>query len=78
MGYCIVCKNAYKDTLNINYKGVLYTFDSFECAIQQLAPLCQNCGIRIIGHGVEENGRVFCCNHCMQVFEGSVPQKLSG
>ncbi|HKB23086.1 MAG TPA: hypothetical protein VKC99_09940 [Methyloceanibacter sp.] len=29
------------------------TFDSFECAIQALAPACPNCGNRIIGHGVQ-------------------------
>ncbi|WP_245801129.1 hypothetical protein [Pollutimonas bauzanensis] len=44
----------------------MYTFDSFECAIQTLAPVCAHCGVRIIGHGLEENGRMFCCNHCAQ------------
>gem|GEM_PF-3431784 len=41
-----------------------YTFDSFECAIHKLAPLCAECGLRIIGHGVEENGLIFCCANC--------------
>ena len=31
-----------------------YTFDSFECAIQKLAPTCAHCGCRILGHGIEE------------------------
>ncbi len=39
-------------------------FDSFECAIQALAPTCPHCGNRIIGHGVEHNGGIFCCVHC--------------
>jgi hypothetical protein len=38
--------------------------DSFECAIQSLAPTCPHCGCRIIGHGVEHNGTIFCCVHC--------------
>ena len=40
------------------------TFDSFECAIHALAPTCENCGVRVIGHGVEAGGRFFCCAHC--------------
>jgi hypothetical protein len=28
-------------------------FDSFECAIHMLAPVCPHCGCRVIGHGVE-------------------------
>jgi hypothetical protein len=44
--------------------GETYTFDSFECAVQKLAPTCENCGCRIIGHGAEVTGRFFCCAHC--------------
>jgi hypothetical protein len=40
------------------------TFDAFEYAIQALAPTCPHCGNRIIGHGVEKNGTIFCCVHC--------------
>ena len=41
-----------------------YTFDSFECAIHKLAPECDHCGCRIVGHGTEANGEFFCCAHC--------------
>jgi hypothetical protein len=40
------------------------TFDSFECAIHALAPRCAHCDCRIIGHGVEAKGKIFCCAHC--------------
>jgi hypothetical protein len=40
----------------ISLAGQLYTFDSFECAIQALAPTCEHCGCRILGHGVEAHG----------------------
>jgi hypothetical protein len=41
-----------------------HTFDSFECAIEALAPRCAHCNCRVIGHGVEKSGKVFCCDHC--------------
>jgi hypothetical protein len=39
------------------------TFDSFECAIQAMAPHCAHCECRVIGHGVEAKGSIFCCAH---------------
>jgi hypothetical protein len=44
--------------------GDHHVFDSFECAIQALAPRCEHCACRIIGHGVEAEGKYFCCAHC--------------
>jgi hypothetical protein len=26
--------------------------------------LCAHCGCRIVGHGVEHEGEMFCCEHC--------------
>jgi hypothetical protein len=40
------------------------TFDSFECAIHALAPTCEYCGVKVIGHGIEANGSFYCCAHC--------------
>ena len=40
------------------------TFDSFECAIHTLAPVCEYCGVKVIGHGVEADGHCYCCAHC--------------
>ena len=39
-------------------------FDSFECAIHKMAPICDHCGCKIIGHGIEANGTFYCCAHC--------------
>jgi hypothetical protein len=44
--------------------GARHVFDSFECAIQALAPKCAHCNCRILGHGVEADGQMFCCAHC--------------
>ena len=62
---CEVCGNVYDKAFQVVMRGQTHTFDCFECAIQMLAPLCQHCGCRIIGHGVEtEAGRMFCGAHC--------------
>jgi len=64
MAKCEVCGNEYDKAFTVNMGGKAYTFDSFECAIHALAPRCDHCGCRIIGHGVEANGSFYCCAHC--------------
>ncbi len=64
MAQCEVCGNDYDKTFQVMRDGKQYTFDSFECAIQKLAPVCEHCGCRIVGHGVEKDGVFYCCAHC--------------
>ena len=64
MATCDACGNDYDKPLEITFMGRSGTFDSFECAIHALAPTCEHCGVRVIGHGVEADGRIFCCAHC--------------
>ncbi len=64
MEKCHTCGNTYDKAFQITASGETYTFDSFECAIQALAPVCSHCQCRIIGHGVEAQGQIFCCAHC--------------
>ncbi len=64
MAICEVCHNDYDQAFTVTLRGQSHTFDSFECAIQALAPECAHCGCRVIGHGMEHGGRVFCCAHC--------------
>ncbi|MGQ0741684.1 MAG: hypothetical protein ACT4OG_05240 [Alphaproteobacteria bacterium] len=61
---CDVCGNDYDKTIQVTRAGKTLTFDSFECAIQALAPVCPHCGCRIVGHGVEAQDEIFCCAHC--------------
>jgi Rieske Fe-S protein len=63
MGRCEVCGNDY-DKSFIVMDGNTHVFDSFECAIHALAPTCAHCGCRVIGHGAEAQGRIFCCAQC--------------
>lgn len=66
MATCEVCGNRYDKTFEVIMNGDSHTFDSFECAIQALAPTCENCSVTIVGHGVEAGGRIFCCAHCAE------------
>ena len=64
MAVCEMCGNDYDKSFEVTMGGESHTFDSFECAIHVLAPTCAHCGCRVIGHGVEADGRIFCCAHC--------------
>jgi hypothetical protein len=67
MAVCEVCSNDYDKPILITMAGAQHTFDSFECAIHALAPVCNHCACRIIGHGVETAaGIMFCCANCAQ------------
>jgi len=67
MSKCKVCGNDYDKPLSVTYNGRTSTFDSFECAIHAVAPVCDHCGCKIIGHGVEANGSMFCCASCAEM-----------
>ncbi len=66
MARCETCGNDYDKTFEVTMNGGTHVFDSFECAIFALAPACSHCGVRIVGHGVEAKGELFCCAHCAQ------------
>lgn len=64
MAVCETCGNDYDKAFEVRMQGQVHTFDSFECAIHRLAPTCEHCGSRIIGHGVEAGDQMFCCAAC--------------
>ena len=64
MQTCEACGNDYDKTIEVKVNGTTHVFDSFACAIHALAPSCGHCGVRIIGHGVEAKGQMFCCANC--------------
>jgi hypothetical protein len=63
---CETCGNEYDKPLEIVVNGISHYFDSFECAIHALAPKCSHCECRIIGHGIEASGVMYCCASCAQ------------
>lgn len=64
MAICEVCGNDYDMSFEVRAQGRVHVFDSFECAINLMAPICEHCQCRIIGHGVELNRKWYCCAHC--------------
>lgn len=64
MGTCEVCGNEYDKCFEVVAAGATHVFDSFECAVHLLAPVCEHCACKVIGHGVEVDGRFYCCASC--------------
>jgi hypothetical protein len=65
MTICATCGNDYDKAFQVTMPGgQTHSFDSFECAAQALAPRCAKCGVRILGHGLESDGTMYCCDHC--------------
>ncbi|TML10852.1 MAG: hypothetical protein E6G39_15455 [Actinobacteria bacterium] len=65
MARCEVChkvddERAFEVVMNASR----HTFDTFQCAIDALAPVCETCGSRIVGHGVREENHLYCGAHC--------------
>ena len=68
MAQCEVCDNEYDKPIEVSVAGgETHLFDSFECAIHALAPVCDHCGCKIIGHGIEANGAYYCCASCAKL-----------
>jgi hypothetical protein len=64
MPRCETCGDDYDKAFEVHSSGTRHVFDSFECAIHKLAPSCEHCGCKVVGHGIEAAGRFFCCAHC--------------
>jgi hypothetical protein len=64
MARCENCGNEYDKSFEVVMSGTKHVFDSFECAIHVLAPICAHCGVKIIGHGLEADTHFFCCASC--------------
>ena len=64
MARCEVGGNEYYLSFEVVTAGNRHVFDSFECAIHKLAPICDHCGVKIAGHGIEGKGSFYCCAHC--------------
>ncbi|MBL8839886.1 MAG: hypothetical protein JNL66_26755 [Alphaproteobacteria bacterium] len=66
MARCDTCGNDYDKAFSVEIQGARYNFDSIECAAEKIAPRCAHCNCRVLGHGVEAGGRIFCCAHCAE------------
>ncbi len=76
-GTCEVCGNDYDKAFELTMSDGRHVFDSFECAIQAVAPRCAHCGCRVIGHGTEAQGKMYCCAHCAHnAGAGQIPDRV--
>jgi len=73
MQRCEMCGNESESTMEVVIAGRSHSFDSFECAINLVAPVCPHCGCKILGHGFESNGALYCCAHCAREMGGIPP-----
>lgn len=65
MAICDTCGNDYDKAFTVTWAdGRTATFDSVECAAVELAPMCEHCDCRILGHGIEADHAIYCCAHC--------------
>lgn len=64
MARCDTCGNEYDKAFTVRKDGRTFTFDCFECAAHKLAPVCPHCTCRILGHGVEDDGVIYCGASC--------------
>ncbi len=78
MAICNSCGNEYSNTFKISLNDQTYDFDCFECAINKLAPICQQCGCKIIGHGIESDNFYYCCSHCARHSATNSNAKMTG
>ncbi|MEX5301691.1 hypothetical protein [Kocuria sabuli] len=66
MATCDTCGNDYDKAFTVTQGERTGTFDSFKCAAHATAPTCAHCGCRILGHGVEADGTMYCCASCAE------------
>ncbi|MEU6852133.1 hypothetical protein ABZ901_19695 [Actinacidiphila alni] len=71
MARCEVCGNDYVMSFEVHAQGAVHVFDSFECAIHRMAPICEHCMVRIVGHRVEVDGHWYCGGHCAKAEGGT-------
>jgi hypothetical protein len=61
---CEVCRNEYNNCFEVVMDEKAHYFDCFECAIHALAPVCHHCNVKLLGHGLEDRGWLYCSHAC--------------
>jgi hypothetical protein len=67
MAVCEVCGNDYYLSFEVRTTTETHVFDCFECAIHKLAPVCEHCGVKVVGHGIEAGHAIYCSAHCARL-----------
>ena len=61
---CEVCGKGGDHCFEVHLGGERHIFDSFECAIRGLMPICPLCGSMILGSGVQVGDQLYCSHAC--------------
>jgi hypothetical protein len=61
---CENCGQLHDKPFVIIKDGREHTFDSFECAIDFIAPRCFHCNKLVIGREIYQDGEIFCSPDC--------------
>jgi hypothetical protein len=64
---CEVCGKSEDCCFEVHLGGERHIFDSFECAVRGLMPVCPLCGSMILGSGVQGGDRMYCSHACASV-----------
>ena len=61
---CEVCGKSGDRCFEVHLGGDKHVFDSFECAIRGLMPVCPLCGNMILSSGVQVGDQLYCSYAC--------------
>jgi phage terminase large subunit GpA-like protein len=66
MSRCEVCGKEFTKPVTVEWNGEQKTVDSFECAVQALAPRCEHCGQPVMNQSIQDDAPFYCCSVCEQ------------
>ena len=67
MASCEVCGNDYRLSFEVHAAGSGARVRQLRVRHPCAAPVCEHCGVKVIGHGVEADGTFFCCASCARM-----------
>ena len=64
---CAARVHAGSESLIVGRDYAVSSYTSAQTGLRPDAEIhCEHCGVRIVGHGLEKDGRMFCCDHCAE------------
>ncbi len=66
MQTCDTCGNGNEPLFSLTKGTRTGNYDSFECAIHDMAERCAHCQCAIMGHAVRREQLAYCCQHCAE------------
>jgi hypothetical protein len=68
MSRCVGCGNVEGQLFTVTlYDTVELTFDSVQCALPFIAPVCAECFCQILGRGIALDDEIYCSASCARI-----------